>query len=143
MTKQKRSGKVGEGHQVIEKNPIDSSAKEIAWQANEVQVDSETKLESDTGWGAAAVIRRFTFSVNPESFKKQIPSKQELFNHHLKQIEIFLWKDGLKIMTDVAPALAFNKKKTQYTIIVGALPMKGQLLNQTPTTLSQLVNTRQ
>lgn len=104
------------------------------------EVHSDVHLEDDTGHGGAAIIRSFTFGVNREAFKNYPPTKQNLFNAHLKQIEIALWGDGMKIMTDVQPSIKFNKKKTQYTIIIGAKPQKGHLLLQTPKLLKELVN---
>lgn len=110
-------------------------------EAAQVQVESQTKLEDDEGLGNAAVIRQFTFSMNLETFRNNPVSKQELFNHHLKQIEIVLWQDGLKILTEVHPQLQINAKKRQYTIIVGAEPAPGEMLhwNQKPKKLSELV----
>lgn len=127
----KKSGKV-----------VDTQSAQLnEWDLTKTQVDSETHLEDDTGHGGAAVIRQFVFKTNPQSFKHNPPTKQQLFNHHLKQIEIILWQDGMKIMTDVEPQLILNKKKTQYTIIVGAVPSRGQLLpyGMTPKLLKELV----
>lgn len=115
-------------------------AEKFRWDEGRAQAESTTHLEDDTGYGKAAVIRQFTFKANPQTFSTQPPTKQELFNAHLKQLEIMLWQDGLKIMTDVAPQLAFNKKKTQYTIIVGALPQRGQLLTQQPQLLTEIAH---
>ncbi len=117
----------------------EAPAENFAWDVTRGKTESTTHLEDDVGSGKAAIIRQFTFSANPQTFKNCPPSKQELFNHHLKQVEILLWQDGMKIMTDVAPQLAFNKKKTQYTIIVGAIPARGQILTQTPKLLKELV----
>ena len=113
-------------------------AENFAWDAAQSQVDSETKLEADTGVGKAAIIRQFTFKVNPQTFKNNPPSKQQLFNAHLKQVEILLWQDGMKIMTDVQPQLKVGKKF--YTIIVGAVPQRGQLLTQQPQLLKDIAH---
>ena len=119
----------------------DAAAESFKWEAARAETESTTHLEDDTGHGGAAIIRQFTFSANPQTFKHNPPSRQELFNHHLKQIEILLWQDGMKIMTKVAPQLTFNSKKTKYTIIVGALPMRGQILphGMTPKLLKEIV----
>ena len=116
-------------------------ADTFAWDAAKAQTQSDTHLEDDTGHGQAVIIRQFKFSANPQTFKHNPPSKQELFNYHLKQIEILLWQDGMKIMTDVQPQITFNKKMTQYTIIVGAVPMRGQILphGMTPKLLKEIV----
>ena len=104
----------------------DAPAEKFAWDEGRAQAESTTHLEDDVGYGKAAIIRQFTFKTNPQTFKNEPPSKQQLFNAHLKQIEIMLWQDGMKIMTDVEPQLKMGKKK--YTIIVGAVPMRGQML---------------
>ena len=117
----------------------DAPAENFDWHNESAEANSKVHLEDDTGHGGAAIIRQFKFTANPETFKRNPPSKQELFNHHLKQIEILLWQDGMKIMTDVAPQLVFNKK--HYTIILGAVPMRGQILphGMTPKLLKEIV----
>lgn len=109
---------------------------------SKVEAKSETHLEDDAGVGDAAIIRMFEFGANPQAFKEHLPTKQELFNHHLKQIEITLWQDGMKIMTDVEPKLNINKAQTKYRIFVGAKPMKGHILSEKPQTLSQIVHSK-
>lgn len=129
--RQSKSGKVVETQ----------SAQLDNWDLTKTQFDSDTHLEDDTGHGGAAIIRQFVFKANPQTFKYNPPTKQDLFNHHLKQVEILLWNDGMKIMTNVSPQLTFNKKKTSYTIIVGAIPMRGQILphGMTPKLLKEIV----
>lgn len=119
----------------------DAPAESFKWDAAGAEATSDTHLEDDVGHGGAAIIRQFIFSANPQTFKHNPPTKQQLFNHHLKQIEILLWQDGMKIMTNVEPRLTLNKKKTKYTIFVGATPSKGQLLpwNNQPKLLKDLV----
>lgn len=108
--------------------------------AANVEASSETKLEHDEGHGDAAVIRRFTFGINPESFQKHTPTKQELFNAHYKGIEVALWRDGMKVMPEVEPRVAMEAEKGQYHIYVGAKPMKGHMLMQKPQTLSEIAH---
>lgn len=119
----------------------DAPAENFKWDAAKAEATSETHLEDDTGHGGVAIIRQFTFKTNPQKFREAPPTKQELFNAHLKQIEILLWQDGMKIMTNVEPRLTLNKKKTQYTIFVGALPMRGQMLpwDNQPKLLKELI----
>jgi hypothetical protein len=107
-------------------------------EASSLEVTSDTKLEHDEGYGEAAIIRRFTFGINPVTFKQAPPTKQELFNSHLKGIEIALWRDGMKIMTEVEPKIGFEK--STYHIYVGARPMKGHMLTQRPQTLSEIAH---
>lgn len=128
---------------------LDSSTVDIAglgkksdlqWKATEGEVHSDTKLEDDKGEGPAAVIRTFNFRANPEAFHSRTPSKQELFNAHAKQIEYFLYKDGLEVMYEVKPQLHLSKSRNGYRIIVAATPRKGFLLHERPQTLTEIVN---
>lgn len=110
-------------------NSLDSSASTTNYDVKQGEVHSDIKLEADQGDGKTIVIRSFDFKANPQAFKERTPSKQELFNAHAKQIEIVLWKDGLKVMPDVAPQLIMDKKRRGYRIVVGAEPEKGQLID--------------
>ena len=107
-------------------------------EVSNIETQSKTKLEDDAGHGGAAIIRRFSFGMNAESFKKQPPTKQELFNYHVKGIEVMLWRDGMKIMTEVQPRIMLEEKKMQYHIFVGARPQKGFILREAPQTLKEV-----
>src|SRR3990167_6099497 len=110
-------------------------------ESSSIEAQSQTKLEHDKGEGNAVVIRCFTFQMNlehPELFIERRPSKQEIFNSHIRGIEMALWKDGLRAFLDVAPRITFNTKEFQYSIFVSAVPMKGWLLHEKPQTLSQI-----
>ena len=80
---------------LIETNVKDAPVKDVHWQGKELQTESDVHLEDDEGYGNATIIRCFTFGANPEAFAQHKPTKQELFNSHLKGIEVMLWKDGL------------------------------------------------
>ena len=81
--------------QLTEKDAQDAPVKDIQWDVSQQQTkESETKLEQDVGSGQPAIIRQFMFKTNPQTWKSHPPTKQELFNHHLKQIEIWLWQDA-------------------------------------------------
>lgn len=105
-----------------------------------LEAQSKTKLEDDQGHGDAAIIRRFTFGINPESFKQYQPTKQELFNSHYKGIEIALWRDGLKVIPEVHPRIVINQEKMNYEIFVGAKPMRGHILRERPQTLTEIAH---
>lgn len=105
-----------------------------------VETQSKTRLEDDKGYGNAAIIRCFEFAANKEAFEANPPSKQDLFNAHHKGIEIALWKDGLKVMPQVEPRLVLDTKTMRYQIFVGAVPMKGHTLQETPRTLTELAH---
>lgn len=105
-----------------------------------IETASQTHLEDDMGGGGATIIRTFEFGMNPEAFRQYQPTKQELFNSHLKGIELALWKDGLKVMDEVQPKLVVDNKANRYTIFVGAQPMKGHMLYEQPKTLSEQIH---
>lgn len=127
-------------------NSLDTTGKGDNYDVKQGEVHSDIKLEEDKGDGKTIVIRSFDFKANPLAFKERTPSKQELFNAHAKQIEILLWKDGLKVMPDVSPKLMLSKQRNHYRIVVGAEPAKGQLLrsldNDKYQTLSQAAHGR-
>lgn len=105
-----------------------------------VEVNSDTKIESDEGHGAPAIIRRFTFGMNVANIKEVKPTKQDLFNSHLKGIELALWKDGLKPFDKVQPRISIDEKGMKYHIFVTAIPQRGHLLRQKPQTLSEIIH---
>lgn len=106
----------------------------------DIEVQSDTKLEDDTGQGGAAIVRMFAFGMNPIAFAQYRPTNQELFNSHYKGIEAALWKDGMKVLPDVNPRVVIDEKKQQYMIFVGAAPQKGHLLKEKPQTLTEIAH---
>ena len=118
--------------------------EKVGWDVKETEVHSDVKLENDLGTGKHVLIRSFDFSANPETFKMHVPTKQELLNAHAKEIEIALWRDGLKVMPDVNPQVKISKNKRKYRIVVGAEPQRGQMVSwkdqEQFKTLSQIAN---
>lgn len=124
----------------VEKNAKNTPSKkveDIQWEGEEVQAQSDTKLESDLGTGQAVIIRFFEFGADPEMFKQHKPTAQELFNSHRKGIEALLWRDGLKPYEGLEPRLMFSKNQKNYRFIITCIPMN--ILTDTPRTLSQLL----
>ena len=134
-TKETHQGDVLEGERVL--------GKEGVWESAQAEVRADTKLTEDKGQGRPIILRSFEFGAKPGAFKDHIPSKQELFNAHFKQIEIILWQDGLTAVREIEPKLQINKKKTHYRIWVAATPQRGAVLVERPKTLSQIANARQ
>lgn len=124
---------------VTEIGAKDAPVENVNWDVTKGEVHSTTQLTDDTGSGGAVLIRSFDFKANPEAFKDRLPTEQELFNAHLRQIEIVLLQDGLKVFTDVKPRLKISKSKTHYRITIGAEPMRGFLLHERPKKLTELV----
>lgn len=133
---------ISETQHLIEENVQDAPVKDVHWNVNQIDTASETHLEDDEGYGSAAIIRRFEFGMNPEAFKIHTPTRQELFNHHIKGIEIMLWRDGMRLMTEVEPRLVMNEKAGKYYIFIGAKPAKGHILQEQPKKLTELIHGR-
>ena len=117
-------------------------ASNVNWEGKSVETQSQTHLEDDEGSGNAAVIRKFTFAANPESFAQYKPTKQELFNAHYKGIETALWVDGLKVIPESNPEVVIAEDGMSYSIFVGARPQKGHSLpwDLTPQTLKEIAH---
>ena len=107
---------------------------------SKIETQSTTHLEEDEGSGSPVIIRAFEYAANPEAFKQHVPTKQELFNYHHKQIEIALWADGFTVLDSINPKVMISRNKKKYRILVGAKPMKGRLVYTQPQTLSQIVH---
>ena len=105
-----------------------------------IEAQSKTRLESDTGEGIPTIIRRFQFGINPQAWKECPPTKQQLFNYHLKGIEMALWRDGMKPHTDIEPRIVINAEKMFYQIFITAIVARGHImpLGLNPQTLSQI-----
>ena len=112
------------------------------YHAKTVEAESKTKLQDDPGDGEAITLRFFDFAANPEAFKERMPTAQELFQSHLKQIEIELWKDQWQPVIEVEPRLLFAKDKSHYRIVIAAKPSKGSFLSyqEKPKTLAELAH---
>ncbi len=109
------------------------------YQVSEVSTESKTKLEDDKGEGKEIILRQFEYTANPETFNNRIPTGQELFNAHQKEIEISLWKDGLVVEPKIDPRLILSKDNTHYKFFIGCRLGRGQILTQTPLTLSESI----
>ena len=112
------------GEDRLGKVVMDGNTHDVA----SLETKSETRLEDDRGEGNVNVIRKYTFKANPKAFHQHQPTKQDLFNHHLKGIEISLWKDGMQFNTDIEPQLHFDEKKAMYHIFVGAKVARGHIV---------------
>lgn len=108
------------------------------YEVEQVQVESKTHLEDDKGKGKELILRFFEYTANPEMFKNKLPSAQELFNAHHREMEIKLWQDGLIPDANIEPRLLLSKNKSHYKFVIGCRLGKGQILTQTPVTLSEL-----
>lgn len=130
----KKNFKVKEEDAVVPKG----SYKDIDWEGQEIEFHSDELKGGDSGH--AVVIRFFDYKANASQFKLRPVTAQELFNIHTKQIELELWKDGLKAFTEIPVQLVTSKDKSHYRFIVSALPIRGQTVSQAPQTLTEILN---
>lgn len=119
---------------------FDDQVKDVNYEVQSLEAKSQTKLEDDDGGGNAAIIRCFTFGMNLQTLLEVKPTKQEIFNSHLKGIEVALWRDGMKIMEEVPPRITFDAENMRYQIFVSARPMRGHILHERPQTLKEIVH---
>lgn len=102
------------------------------YELSSIEVNSKTKLQDDPNEGGAAIIRRFEFGLNPQAWIEGKPTKQDIFNSHLKGIELMLWRDGMKVLDSVQPRIVIDEQNMRYYIYVGAKPQRGHILTATP-----------
>lgn len=118
------------------------------WNAKTLEAESKTNFQDDKGLGGVMTLRFFDFAANPAVFLAtktnhgRLPTGQELFQAHAKQIEIELWKDEWQPVKEIPPRLMFSKDKKNYRIIIAAKPAKGSMLSNSiqPKTLTELIN---
>jgi len=116
------------------------------WRGQTVQVESETKLDADTGTGPTVILRTFEFRADPITFKNykkkngHLPYAQEIFQSHINGIKAMLWQDGLRPAEEIEPRMILSKNKEKYLIIVGAVPQLGQIILERPKTLMEIAN---
>lgn len=114
------------------------SYKDIDWEGQELEFHSdELKGGND---GNAVIMRFFDYKANAQAFKNRPVSVQELFNIHSKEIELMLWKDGLKPIVEVNPRFMQTKDTKHYRFVVAATPLRGQKVTETPKTLTEILN---
>lgn len=106
------------------------------WEGSQLEATSDPLIDSNQG--KPYVIRFFEYSINPQV--EYTPSKQELFNHHYKQIRNDLWKDGLTAVESVSPRVLFSKDKKKYYIAVTAEPKLNVAILEKTQTLQQIIN---
>ncbi len=128
----------------VDKAELESKGIQGWDKAQELGASSETHLEDDQGEGDPMILRQFIFGINPIAFAEAKPAKQDLFNHHLKGIELSLWKDGLQLWDGVEPRIHIDSKKMQYTIYVTAIPSRGNMFSalHAPKKLTEILHGR-
>lgn len=89
---------------------------EHGWYGQTVEAISDPLI--DLGTGENILLRVFDFSANPETLKRDKPTKQQLFDSHVKQIDAMLWSDGLAPAREMNPLIQLSKEKEKYRILL-------------------------
>ena len=131
--------KANKKFKVTEVDAKDAPTKDIEWEGEEVQAESTTKIQEDKGTGQAIIIRFFDFQANPEAFKNEMPTGQQLFNSHKTGMEAMLWTDGLTPCEAIEPRILFAKDKSHYRFVVSCIPSSGNTIIETTKTLEDIL----
>lgn len=108
-----------------------------AWEGQELSVTSDPMEDRDNR--GALILRSFYFKANPETMKRDRPTKQAIFNTHAMQIKTMLWSDGLEPFEAIPPKVIVSKKRDEYKVFVACIPKPGVVLAERPNTLQDLM----
>ncbi len=113
---------------------------EHAWEGQELSVTSDP-IEDKENRGDL-ILRNFYFKANPETLKRDKPTKQMIFNAHAQQISTMLWSDGLEPFEGLSPKIIISKKRDEYKIFVACLPRPGVAVAERKLTLQEIMNSK-
>lgn len=121
---------------MAENNLLQKEGATFNWETSEIKFNSDPLVEVQGG--KPVILRMFTFKFDPKVIQKgRKPSKQMLFNTHVKQIRDFLWKDGLKAREDINPRVTVGEKG--YTFYIASEPKLGVTLADKPMSLNDVL----
>jgi len=106
--------------------------KEV-WEGGTYETDP-VKLEDDRS-GSPIIVRRFSFKFPPDI--EDFPTEEEILDEQMKRLEIFLWKDGFRLIQE--PRVIIDTKKKTYDIFATCQVDKGNVLLDTPMALQDIV----
>lgn len=109
------------------------------WTGQEVEVQSDPLIDNQNS-GKTIVLRSFFFKANPETMKRDRPTKQQIFDSHIKQIELMLWSDGLTPFKGVEPRIKVSKKRDEYKVVLACEAKASVNFSHTPTKLQDLIS---
>lgn len=107
------------------------------WEASEME--TEDVVMFDEGKGDKFVLRHFEYALAPDIDASTL-DKQQLFNHHWKEIEMTLWEDGFVVIKEIDPRIVLQADK--YRIFITCRPRVGlgvmTSINEEATTLQDI-----
>ena len=107
------------------------------WQASAMETDQVNMV--DEGKGDKFVLRHFEYALAPDT-DSSLLDRQQLFNHHWKEIELTLWEDGFTVIKEIDPRIIIENDK--YRIFVTCRPRVGlgvmTSINEEATTLQEI-----
>ena len=107
------------------------------WSASEMETEDVKMF--DEAKGDKFVLRHFEYALSPDVDSETL-DKQQLFNHHWKEIEMTLWEDGFTVIKEIDPRIIIQKDL--YRIFVTCRPRVGlgvmTSINEEATTLQEI-----
>jgi hypothetical protein len=85
--------------------------------------------------GNPIILRRFQFRFPPDL--EEFPSKREIADQQRNAVELFLWKDELRLVEDLRVTIDTEKKT--YDIFATCQPKAGAKLYEKPKTLQEII----
>lgn len=112
------------------------------WHGQEVETEQVQMF--DEGKGDKFVLRHFEYALSPDINADEL-DKQQLFNHHWKEIEMTLWEDGFTVIKEIDPRIVLEKDK--YRIFITCRPRVGlgvvTSINEEATTLQEIFKSKE
>lgn len=107
------------------------------WHGQEVETEQVQMF--DEGKGDKFILRHFEYALSPDINADEL-DKQQLFNHHWKEIEMTLWEDGFTVVKEIDPRIVIQPDR--YRIFVTCRPRVGlgvmTAVNEEATTLQEI-----
>ena len=117
-------------NKIIKEHPLLAKGAEVQ------QLETDPVHLLDEGIGKPTILRRFQFQLPPGVLQV---NKKLLLKQHVKNLEIFLWKDELEMI--LAPKLVMEKNGA-FSIFATCQPKKGSLIsyNYKPQRIQDAIN---
>jgi len=107
------------------------------WQASAMETEDVAMF--DEAKGDKFILRHFEYKL-PPGVDIEALDRQDLFNHHWKEIEMTLWEDGFTVVKEIDPRIVFQDDI--YRIFVTCRPRVGlgvvAQINEEATTLQDI-----
>ena len=120
-------------NEYIEENADDAPVKDIKWQTQDLEFQSDFK--QDKGQGKPIILREFDFSIKPGV---DLPSKEEIAETYQRFIDQFLWKDSLRRIAELKVII----EKDKFRIFATCQGKTGAILLDKPLTIQDYASSK-